>query len=334
MLTVPADASTSLGHRAFYVAASVDGQRVVALTSDGHGSFIDQRSVRVLNVREKPNQIALDSAGRVLAVASDRGLFLLDTSTGEVIARDTGVFQGCHFSAADAHLWVARPRDKHHGVVELRDARTLRINAEETLRDPFGDSAFMLFPNPGPLAVSIWAAAGQDGQCLFWAKADGATVSVDPFDELMEVSPPDFASDGGSFIAVVDASVTRYSYPDGRLLATIPWPHGEEDPIGDGAFFVTREKAIVTSNEGRMYMLDLKRGVILEEVAVSGHTPRPVRELYPSLAHETGLCTDMAFVVSLAGGRFLSIHQRLPSRSNEWQDEIVAWHLSMAGNGS
>jgi hypothetical protein len=137
-------------------------------------------------------------------------------------------------------------------------------------------------------------------------------------------------SDGASFVAVVDAAEVRhYSYPGGRLLASIPWPDDDEqDQIGDGVFFIGSERAIVESNQGRMYVLDLRRGAITQEVAVAGHEPRLVPELYPTLSTETGLCTDLSFVISIGGGQFLSVHRRLPSRTNEWHDEVASWHLS------
>jgi hypothetical protein len=241
MLTIPADRSTDLGHRAFHVAASVGGRRVVALARDGHGSLVDQGVRRAFSVPQEPNQVALDSDGHLLAVASDRGLTLLDSSTSSVVARGAGAFQGCHFSTEE-HLWTVRAPEKERATLELRDSRTLRIKAQQPIADPFGDSAFMLFSAPGPIAVSVWAAAGQDGQCLFWASAEAGMLSVRPFADLTEVSPANFASDGTSFVAVADAAEVRhYSFPQGRLLATIPWPEAADaDQIGDGVFFESR----------------------------------------------------------------------------------------------
>lgn len=335
MLTIRPDTSTFLGHRAFHLATSARAERVVALSPDGRGSLVDRGRVSAFAVPEKPNQLALDPPGQLLAVASDRGLVLLDVSTATVVAREAGAFQGCHFSSEGSHLWVTRAPDEQHAVLEVRHARTLRIITQQSIRDPFGGS-FLLFPNPAPAAVSVWSAAGQDGQCLFWAALDRGVLSVDRFATVNAISPPDFAPDGTSFVAVVDAAEVRhYSYPQGRLLATIPSPDEDhQDPIGDIVFFVGPERALVDSNEGRMHMLDLRRAVITEEVVVAGHEPRPVPELYPTLATETGLCSDLTFAVSVGGDHFLSIHRRLPAKTDEWQDEVVSWHIGSTDGGS
>ena len=334
MFTIKPDTSVLLDHRAFHVAASSGGSRVVALTPGGRGSFIDKGRIFAFKVPEKPNQIALDASGQFLAVTSDRGLLLLDTATSAVLAREAGAFQGCLFSGT--HLWVTRASTKQEATLELRDTHTLQVDGQQTIADPFGDSFFMLFSHPGPAAVSVWAAAGQDGRCLFWACAHAGELSVIPFPELAEVSPPDFALTGASFLVIVDKTEVRhYSYPESRLLATITWPDDhEEDEIGDSAFFVGPEHAIVESNEGRMYMLDLRRAALAEEVAVAGHTPRPVADLYPTLASETGLCTDLAFVVNTGGGRFLSVHRRLPSKIDEWHDEVAFWCVGITNEGT
>ena len=331
MLTVRPDASTDLGHRAFHLAASSHGECVVALAPDGHGSVVDRGVRRAFSVPEKPNQIALDPLGRLLTVASDRGLLLLDTSNGAVIAREAGAFQGCHFSGTDT-LWAVRAPEKQRAVLELRESRSLRINLQQWVPDPFGHSSFMLFPNPGPLAVSVWVAAGQDGQCLFWASGEAGMVSVRPFADLTGVCPPDFAFDGASMVAVVDAAEVRhYSYPEGRLLATIPWPADDgADQVPDAAFFIGPARAIVESSEGRIHIVDLRRAVVSEELVVAGHSPRPVPELYPTLANETGLGSDLAFVVPLGGGRFLSVHRHLPSATNEWNDSVLSWRVPTA----
>jgi hypothetical protein len=300
---------------------------VIALTPEGDGSLIDRAGRRGFAVPQKPNQVALDPTGGLLAVATDRGLLVLDTSTAAVVAREPGAFQGCHFSGTNS-VWAVRAPQKQYATLELRDACTLRIVVQESVPDPFGDSSFRLFPNPGPVAVSVWAAAGQDGQGLFWASVETGAISVRPLADVTQVCPPHFATDGASLVAVVDdAEVRQYSYPEGRLLAAIPSPSDNEAGFGDGVFSIGTEQALVQSNDGRLHVLDLRRAVVSEELSIEGHLPRPVPDLYPTLANDTGLESDLAFVVPVGGGRFLSVHRQLPSAPNEWNDSLLSWRV-------
>ena len=90
----------------------------------------------------------------------------------------------------DGVLWSAARWDENSIAVEVREAETWKVLAREELTDPFGDSFFHIVPHPGRGRVAIWAAAGQDGQCLFWAHREGAKISIDRFPGLDETTWP------------------------------------------------------------------------------------------------------------------------------------------------
>jgi|GEM_PF-4867819 len=337
MVIISPDKTFSLDHRVFYLATAQ--RRFVALTPEGHGSLVTEDLVSPLRLPEKPKQIALNPLGNRLAVASDRSLTIVDPSTGLTLASEPGSFDGCHYSGNGEHVWATRCVADGEASVELRDALTLKVVACISIQDPFDESSFMLFPNPVATSVTVWAAAGQEGQALFFVNQQATTLSVNTVADLHETTPPDFSPDGSSFLVIgAFGEVRQYSYPQNQLIRTIAWPNDEDDEdddqIGDAVFFAGMRHALVQTSEGQLHILDLASGSYAEEVAILGHEPRPVPELYPTLSSDTGLCSDLSFVTSLGRGGFLSIHRRLPAETYDWRFEILRWHLGRAEAGS
>ena len=314
MLTITPKSSISLDHRPYHTAASSDHSRIVAVDRYGHGSVIDHGSVRSINVPEESTAIALDPDGRVLCVSSESGLLLVDTASGETLTQAEGDFQDCRFSAGGGQLWVTRQLEADAAAIELRDGRTLAVELERTVADPFdGGSHFGLFRHPDPLTVAVWVAAGQDGQCLAWAHVRDGQLDVSFSPDLDECSFAEMAPDGRSFLIVVWNEIRLYSYPQGVLLKSVDWPRLSEDDWPEWAFFAGPEHAIVQSTENRMRLLDLRGARFMDEVAVAGHAPRPVSELYPGVADESGLYTDLGIHLGSGDGRFVSTCAVYPS---------------------
>jgi len=314
VLTITPRSSFRLDHRPYHTEASPDHSRIVAVDSYGHGSVIDHGIVRRIELPEGSSGIALDPHGSVVCVSSERGLLLVDTSSGETLTQAEGSFQDCRFAAGGGRLWVTRRREADAATIELRDGRTLAVELEQTVADPFdGGSHFGFFRHPDPLAVAVWVAAGQDGQCLAWAHVRGEQLEVSFFPDVSECSFADMAPDGRSFVIVVWNEVRLYSYPQGALLKSAVWPSQGDDDWPEWAFFAGLGHAIVQSTQNRMRLLDLGKAQFTDEVAVVGYAPRPVSEIYPRLADESGLYTDLGIHLSSGDGRFVSTRALYPS---------------------
>jgi hypothetical protein len=65
-----------------------------------------------------------------------------------------------------------------------------------------------------------------------------------------------------------------------------------------------------------------------DEVVILGHEPQPAAELHPFRKDDRGLASDMVFMLSLPGAKFLSVHSefRGTHRANS-DDRLLTWQL-------
>jgi hypothetical protein len=251
---------------------------------------------------------------------------LILTSTQRPIHRFDESIESCHFGA-NGELWCASRWDEDSIFLEVREPKACEVVAKAELPDPFGSSFVKILSHPDGEHVSIWAAGGQDGQCLFWGRRRGAEVLVERFADLDATTMPSFNCSGDRFLAVADACELRqYGFPQGPLLGELRWPFDDMDnQIGDVVQFVDPERALLPSTSGRLYLVDLTKMEIADEVGVHGHEPRPISEVYPNL-HEPGLCSDLGYLAQLPTGEILSVHHQSPFRK-EGSDSILTWRL-------
>jgi len=74
--------------------------------------------------------------------------------------------------------------------------------------------------------------------------------------------------------------------------------------------------------------MNLSQMEIVDEIAIRGHEPRSIGELYPNLRRKLRLCSDLSRFMPLPSGGFVSIHQELPSQSiADWRDQLLAWRI-------
>ena len=165
---------------------------------------------------------------------------------------------------------------------------------------------------------------------------DGSAIVADRFPDLEEGAWPSFSPAGNEFLVATGAGeLQRYKFPRGPLIANLQWPFDPKDSqIGDLVSFVDASRALVASNEGRLYLVDLNKMAIEDEISIRGHEPKPAVELYPSLGENRGLCSDLSFFLSVLPGRFLSIHRKLPSLyTEENHDHLLTWRIASLQTG-
>jgi len=236
--------------------------------------------------------------------------------------------ESCHFGAA-GELWSASRWDEDSIALEVREPGSWKVVARTEVADPFGDSSFKILAHPVPEYVVVWAAAGQDGQCIFWASRSGPDITVTRFPGLDATTIPSFNRPGDEFLVVADGNELRhYRFPNGPVLTTMPWPFDDMDnQIGDLVVFVDSRRALLPSTADRLYLVDLSRMSLADEISITGHEPRPISEVYPKL-REPGLCSDLAYITLLPSGRILSVHKQIPMEtSEERSDTLLVWSL-------
>ena len=176
-------------------------------------------------------------------------------------------------------------------------------------------------------SVTLWVAAGQDVQSLYWAQYTDSKQKAELFPDLIDTAPPAFDQTGRRFLVVSDGAVCLYLYPGGPELGRIGWPL-EDDPPAETVTFLGNEHALAHLGNGRLFVLDLNRLTIVEEMQIVGHEPRPVKELFPNLQRDLQPCTDLSTFVPLPSGALLSVHHILPSESiADWRDRLITWRV-------
>jgi hypothetical protein len=107
------------------------------------------------------------------------------------------------------------------------------------------------------------------------------------------------------------------------------WPsEDEEDQIGDLVYYVDAHYALLQSNNGRLYLVDLETMTIEDEIRLHGHEPKPISELYPNLKGDRGLGSDLSFFLRFPHEQFLSVHGDRPSaHPDDRLDHILTWRI-------
>jgi len=333
MITVTPLTSNSLSHRALHIASAIRSGDIVAADRSGKGTLIEAGSGTLTPLQlPAPEGVAIHPDGTFLALATEEALLLLDRRTGAVRSSAMGKFDDCHFTPGGDLLWASRRPSEAEAVLEIRALANWEILASAAMGDPFGRSAFVLSPGADPSSISVWVAAGQDGQLIYWASHQGGKISVAPFDRLSFTVPPSFSPGGDSFVVIANYSeLHHYSHPGDHRHIAMPWPFEDEnDQIGDSVAFAGDRHALLQSNEGHLYLVELARGVVVERVVIAGHEPRPASEIYPSLKSEHRPYTDLCYFRSLGAGMFLSVHHRDAPSVFDWTSELLTWRLDPA----
>ena len=242
----------------------------------------------------------------MLAVTASDGITFYSTTPFEEIHYMNDAYQWCLFGS-DGLFWTSSRFTPLTAVLEAWDVSKKTKIAKVKIADPFSESMFLLFPHPVPNSVVIWAAAGQDGQTLFWASLDGETIHITPFAQQDFTLPPAFSPSGKEFLIISEGKLYRYEYPNGPLLAQMD-QLAEDEYAGEDISYLDDRHALLTSDKGRLLVVDAVELKVLEEVSLVGENPQPVSHF-----------------MKLAGGRFLSVHRDLNGTSDPARDRLMVW---------
>jgi hypothetical protein len=328
MITISPLTEVELSHRAWPIAVAESGH-IAALSKDGSGTLLapDHTTCSAFRLRDEPGDAALSPDGSLLAVTMRGKLALLSTNTLRAAHRLDDSLECCCFSSGDT-LWTASRLDEDSFALEIREPEAWNVVARTELKDPFGGSWLRILPHPGGKHVAIFAAAGQDGQHLFWAHRHGAKIiAVDPFPDVNAIKFPSFSPSGDRFLAICEESEIRlYGFPRGPLHAAMQWPSDSMDnQIGDLTEFVDSRRALVTDLDNRLHLVDLRKMAIAHEVTFrreskpgSSQGGREKGDLFPDLAH----------FGRLPAGGFFSTHRNPPPRRGAGNhDTIRTWRV-------
>jgi len=308
MIVVSPQARITLRHPAYHVVPAEDGRIAVLPPNSGTGTFLgpDLTALCGFSIPQRSSQAALSPDGSMLAVTASDGITFYSTATFEKTNYMNDAYQCCLFGS-DGLFWTSSRFTALTAVLEAWDLSKETRIAKAKIADPFGDSTFLLFPHPLPNSVVVWVAAGQDGQALFFASLDGETIQVNLFEEQDFISPPAFSQNGREFLIAADGNLYRYLYPNGPLLAQMD-QLAEDEHAGENICYLDDGHALMTSTAGKMFIVDVFKMKVVDEVRIEGEDPRPVSHL-----------------VRLADGRFLSVHRDLNGTPDLARDRLLVW---------
>jgi hypothetical protein len=329
MVTISPLTEVALKHPAFRVAVS-DSGHVAAFSRTGSGSLIspDFGSVTPFAFSLEFRGAALSPDGAMLAITAANGITFLSTSTFEKIHRLNDSFESCRFDAKN-RLWTCARFSTATVVVEVWEPDTWRKIAKTKITDPYGDSYFWLLPHPDQNCLVISAAAGQDGQCLFWASLGSDGIHAIRFPDLNETTWPTFSPSGDEFLVISDGELRRYGYPRGPLHAKLRGlRESEDDNLGDFVYYADAGHALVASLNYRLFLVGVENMEVEDEVVILGHEPRPAAELHPLLKDDRGLASDMVFMLPVPGAKFLSVHSEFRGvHRADSDDRLLTWQV-------
>lgn len=339
MLLTP-ETTVDLEHRAYYLAQALDSSLTV-VASDSCISLFDRKlqPTPIEAQLGKVRGVSLNPNGSLIAISHEDCLTIGKRSeVPEIVCEapeleeTTGYlergFDDCHFDQ-QGHLWCVAPISSSQIEVQRREPDRWSVIARTVFEDPFGYSSSSFSFTPDPDVLGLWVAAGQDGQQVYWISTDG-DIAIDAEDSLRDTTPPEFAPSGQNLLVNGDySSLDRYSFPEVEQLGRCIWPFDEDegDCFAESMAFINDQLALAGSREGRLFVLDVDEMMVLHEFEVAGHELRPCNEVYPALAGETHLVSDISYFRSF-GDTLLMVFRRDGGIGLKgWEDSLLLFSL-------
>ncbi|MEG3971866.1 hypothetical protein QUA00_30240 [Microcoleus sp. T2B6] len=225
-------------------------------------------------------------------------------------------FQDCWFDADGLRFWCMKLIEFKEVEIQIRDTNSWQIQRKLRLKDPIGGySTFSFHPHPENQILALWAACGQNGQQIYWLYDDGTTIHAVEVPCLYDTSPPQFHPAGDEFL-VIDSSerqLSRFSFPECNLMGICEWPWPDSDDGFDYSMcYLSDDRVLINTNEGLMYLIDLNKMEISDQLILIGHEPRSCKELYPTLKDlKEEVCGDLNYFYRFDSDRILSVHSQI-----------------------
>jgi hypothetical protein len=349
MMSLKPDGKIDLEHRAYHFLRGAPPRSVIIGAADGDQLSIVSPDLRKVELRRLPSKIRaacphpadqrlawVDGKAGSLAVQDFHGSRLLEIAPPQV--RETMPvwiqrgFDDCFYSEDGLFLWTIAPSDSGDVVVQLHEAETGVTTDKATLKDPFGGSSCSFHPIGRPGLTSLWLAAGQDGQQVYWLKRTRSGVSCALEAKLRNTSPPVFSPKGKRLLVVnEEQALCQFDFPAMRQVGSLLELGDEDDSFASSLCYLNDRQALAGTNEQRIFVVDTVRMMVEEEVAIEGHEPRLIGEYYPTLAKERGLGTDISYFARL-GDVIVFVYRRDRGTGLAgWKDSLL-W-LSVQGRG-
>jgi hypothetical protein len=342
--------TAELDHRAYHLRSAMHQSLCVAADREGAVTVVDVDSGRadsvgglpaIRDIDAHPWQCLLalvdDEEGKLSVVDFDGSLVFEQKAPPiheKLLSWLRPGFDGCLFDQNGSYLWTVARLTSQTVEVQVRETERWCVIGSIAVADPFEESSCSLHATSKPNVAALWLAAGQNGQRVSWVTMHADSLVVEPEPFLEDTTPPVFGPNGNEFL-VVDAlsSVCKYPFPAERKLGTCRSKWGEKDHFGTYVCYLHAKSALVHTDHGRLFRIDLRTMKISEKIAVPKHEPRPVEEHYPTLAGDKTLCPDIAYFARLGEVVVLVYQRHTGAEVAKWKDTLLIYDVdSLARN--
>jgi len=362
-MTIQSSYEVQLDHRALYTDACSKRMLAVAASEEGRLTIVGPAiSPSIIELPCSICSLSLHPNASLIAwtAKSDGSLHVADFFGTQVAHITTPqkstaspIASACAFSTDGDYLWHAFTLTSDQIVVQRIDSTTWQPTGKVALDDPFFESHISFGRISQSSGMSIWVAAGQDGQQVYWAEPAAQGIVTTKQQQLADSGPPIFSHLGNEFLAMGDEdTICRYSYPNVKLLGMSQIFDEREDfePfLYGGHCYLNHTTAVASLAEGRLFTMDLDRmtrssltlteririklkrpvrTALVEEVFIAGHEPVSSKKIYPTLDDNGMLCSDLTSIERY-GDLIITTHQKYPLPPGTWND-ILAFHPTWA----
>jgi hypothetical protein len=298
-----------LDHRAFSLKGDPN-KSILGFSKEGKITIInpERGSQNSLTLAVDIRDISFSGSKKLISLIDDStGNLVITDFQGQVLfwekppqfttnyAAESEGFLSCHFDHNEKYFWCIAALPDFNLEIQLRQIDTYSIIDKVAIEDPFGgDSSYSFYPTNRPNLLSLWGAAGQDGQQTFWVENINEKIICKEEFLFSDTTPPAFSQNGSEFLILDDDSIDRYQYPSLKMGSCEWLADNNDDAFGYHMGYLNENYALVGSNNGRAFLLDVKEMKIVEELIIEDHPPLPTSNYYPSLKDDN-LCTDLLF---------------------------------------
>jgi hypothetical protein len=232
-----------------------------------------------------------------------------------------------YFDEGGNGLWLAAPIGDDKCQLSFVETKGWSVVQSAVVEDHFGQSSFSFHSTRKPGLLSLWVAAGQDGQEVYLLGREGSGFSSIRVEELTNCIPPAFSQDGTELLTVTTEgfSVCRYAFPSIKRLGPSLMSGDEDNPFAESLCYLDSKHALAGTGEQRIFLVHTVSMQIEDEVAIEGHEPRPIWQYYPTLAKEGGLGTDISWFSRLGEVIVFVFRRDRATGLKGWQDSLL-WY--------
>lgn len=321
MLITPL-AQLKLPNAAHFVRIRVtpDGKRIVAASCQGEISVIDEnlRVILKYDTDFSIEDLSIHPSGEILAIKDKSSRLVVTQIDGKLLFESININYpheyawDCVFSADGTKLWEIGANADEQIQIQYREIENWQVLQQAIMPNCSSCSYFTLTSHPESQVISVWEGTGQCESSIYFVWDEDCEIRVLEAPHLDDPATPEFHPQGKEFLVKSDCNsqLHHYSFPYLHLMGSTDFEI-EEDFFSYDYCYLSDNRAIAKSEEGRLFIIALDSMKIIDEVIIVGH------ELYAvDIQHDNYLSGDVSRLKP-AGERIISVHTPHDYRKNE-----------------